>query len=107
MNSHTYSNEKTLSGLISAVNVKHHITHNDNKINLNPLISIKDVHMHMNLSKIPQINMTNIIERPFFMFFQSHSILQDFALLFILLIVLFTVLVLSLVFYRRYQSSTN
>jgi hypothetical protein len=94
------TNERILSGPFSSVQVDNHLT----KIDLNPSISLRDIHLHANISKLPQFNMTNIIQRPVVFLFKSHSIIQDFVLLFILLVAV--ILFLVLVVYRRYTKSS-
>ncbi|CAF4680950.1 unnamed protein product [Rotaria socialis] len=92
------TNERIISGPFSSVEVKNHLTQN----HLNPSISLRDFHLYANTSQIPQLNITNFIERPFVFLFKSHSIIQDFFLLFILFI---AIILLVLVFYRRYAKS--
>ncbi|CAF1497458.1 unnamed protein product [Adineta steineri] len=103
MNPEMRTNERILNGPFSSVQVKNHLTQNHNQIHMNPLISLRDFHLHANASKIPQFNITNIIQRPMIFLFKSHSIIQDFFLLFILLII---ISLLFLVFYRRYTKSS-
>ncbi|CAF3208374.1 unnamed protein product [Rotaria socialis] len=103
MNPEMRTNERILNGPFSSVQVKNHLTQNHNQIHMNPLISLRDFHLHANVSKIPQFNITNIIQRPMIFLFKSHSIIQDFFLLFILLII---ISLLFLVFYRRYTKSS-
>ena len=71
----------------------------------NPSISLRDFHLHTNLSKIPPFNITNIIDRPMFFLFKSNSIIQDFVLLFISFMIILLFLLLVLVLYRRYTKS--
>ncbi|CAF4792765.1 unnamed protein product [Rotaria socialis] len=103
MNPEMRTNERILNGPFSSVQVKNRLTQHHNQIHMNPLISLRDFHLHANVSKIPQFNITNIIQRPMIFLFKSHSIIQDFFLLFILLIV---ISLLLLVFYRRYTKSS-
>jgi hypothetical protein len=98
------TNERILNGPFSSVQVKNHLTQNHHQIHLmNPLISLRDFHLNTNLSKIPQFNITNIIDRPVVFLFKSHSIIQDLFLLFIILVV---ILLFVLVVYRRYIKSS-
>ncbi|CAF3692366.1 unnamed protein product [Rotaria socialis] len=103
MNPEMRTNERILNGPFSSVQVKNRLTQHHNQIHMNPLISLRDFHLHANASKVPQFNITNIIQRPMIFLFKSHSIIQDFFLLFILLIV---ISLLLLVFYRRYTKSS-
>jgi hypothetical protein len=94
------TNERILSAPFSSVQVDNHLT----RIHLNSSISLRDIHLHANTSKLPQFNITNIIQRPVVFLFKSHSIIQDFILLFILLV--FIILLFVLVVYRRSTKSS-
>lgn len=100
------TNERILSGLFSSVQVKNQLTQNHQQMHVNnPSISLRDFHLHTNLSKIPPFNITNIIDRPMFFLFKSNSIIQDFVLLFISFMIILLFLLLVLVLYRRYTKS--
>ncbi|CAF1551109.1 unnamed protein product [Adineta ricciae] len=89
------TNERILSAPFSSVDVKNHLTQNHNQIHMNPLISLRDFHLHANASKIPQFNITNIIQRPTIMFSIDDNFKLDSNMLMIIILTGLFLLVLA------------